>query len=144
MDFYSVISSYSVNSDCCIATCNRSSMCFLFMFFPSALLCMVVYVRMLLVSVMLSALHEASLCLLREGWAPAGSCYVFACRSQWFPQYPEQEASCLIDWDAHHQRPLLLLTSSSWLHLLWVHMCLSSSPFFLYTDQLYHTRAFIQ
>lgn len=37
---------------------------------------MLVNVGMLLVSVMLRVLHEASLCLLREGWAPAGSRYV--------------------------------------------------------------------
>lgn len=46
-----------------------------------------------------------SLCLLREGWAPAGSRCVFACKSQWVLQHSVQEASCVIDWDAHHQRP---------------------------------------
>lgn len=48
-------------------------------------------------TVMLRTLHEPSLCLLWEGWAPAGSCYVFACRSQWVPQHSVQEAK-LADW----------------------------------------------
>lgn len=34
------------------------------------------------------------------------------CKSQWVPQHSVQEASCLIDWDAHYQRqhPLLPLS----------------------------------
>lgn len=43
-----------------------------------------------------SAARGGVFCLLEEGWAPAGSRYR---KSQWVQ--PVQEASCLIDWDAH-------------------------------------------
>lgn len=71
---YSVTSSsFAVHADCRRAMSDwLKPVCF-----PLSLyLCVLVNVGMLLVSVMLRVLHEASLCLLWEGWAPAGSRYV--------------------------------------------------------------------
>lgn len=65
------------------------------------------------------------------------------CKSQWVPQHSVQAASCLIDWDAHHQRQHP--PSSPCLFLLREHMCLS--PFFpplFYPDLLCYTQAFAQ
>lgn len=82
----------------------------------------------------LSALGKAGLQL-----APA------MCKSQWVPQHSVQEASRLIDWDAHHQRhPSFIPTSSSsssCLFLLRKHMCFSPFFFFFfYPDLLHHTQ----